>query len=40
MISMMRGLIAAPLRTLAAIRTASTFSWDAWELPDDDELLD
>ena len=40
MLSMMRELIAAPFRGLAAVRVASTFGWDAWELPDDDELLD
>jgi len=39
MLSMMRELIASPLRGLAAIRAASAFGWDAWELPDDDELL-
>jgi len=38
--SRMRGLIAAPFRALAAITAASAFGWDAWELPDDDELLD
>jgi hypothetical protein len=40
--SMMRDLITAPLCDLAAIRAASAFGWgwDAWELPDDDELLD
>lgn len=40
MMSMMRELIAAPFRGLAAIRGAGAFGWDAWELPDDDELLD
>jgi len=39
MLSMMRELIAAPFRGLAAIRAASAFGWDACELPDD-ELLD
>ena len=36
---MMRELIVSPFRGLAAIRVATTFGWDAWELPDDDELL-
>jgi hypothetical protein len=45
MLSMIGELIAAPFRGLAAIRSASAFgwdadAWDAWELPDDDELLD
>jgi hypothetical protein len=40
MLSMMRELIASPFRGLAAIRAASAFGWDAWELPVDDELLD
>jgi hypothetical protein len=45
MLSMMRELIIAPFRGLAAIAAASAFgwdadAWDAWELPDDDELLD
>jgi hypothetical protein len=38
-LSMMRELIVSPFRGLAAIRVATTFGWDAWELPDDDELL-
>ena len=40
MLSMMGELIAAQFRGLAAIRAASAFAWDAWKLPDDDELLD
>jgi hypothetical protein len=40
MLSVMRELIAAPFGGLAAIRAASAFGWGAWELPDDDELLD
>jgi hypothetical protein len=36
MLSTMRELIAAPFRGLAAIRVASAFGWDAWELPDDE----
>jgi hypothetical protein len=40
MLSMVRELIAAHFRSLAAISAAGAFSWDAWELPDDDELLD
>ena len=40
MLSMMRELIAAPFRALAAIRAASAFGWGAWELLDDDESLD
>jgi hypothetical protein len=38
MLSMMLELITSPFRALAVIRAASTFGWDAWELPDD-ELL-
>jgi len=40
MLSIIRELIAAPFRGLAAIRAASVFGWGAWEFPDDDELLD
>jgi hypothetical protein len=37
---MLRELIASPFRSLAAIPAASAFGWDAWKVPDDDELLD
>jgi hypothetical protein len=40
MLSMVRELIASPFRGLAAMRAVSAFGWDAWELPDDDDLLD